>query len=155
MPIKEIVYKEGQSTLSIKNTTLFGAFLLGIGMVGMLEGICFPQLVNGGVAHFGVTLITFWAAIVLWNSNPWSEANRDRRFWSGIVLGAGVFTLFVGIINHQILQIHHVRPGDPHQLTYDLVFDGMGLLMVIVGWLLYRSLKTDRRYIYKKKTISS
>lgn len=106
----------------------------------------FNQIVSDGVFNIGVTLITFWGATVLWRSNPWSESHSVRRFWSGLFVGAGVFNLFEGIINHHILEIHHVRPGDPNEFYYDLAFDGIGVLVLIIGWSLYRSLKTVRRY---------
>lgn len=47
-----------------------------------------------------------------------------------------MFNFFEGIINHHILQIHHVRPGSPDELLYDIGFDVFGLLMIILGWLL-------------------
>lgn len=38
-------------------------------------------------------------------------------------MGAGVFNLAEGLIDHHILQIHHVRFGSPNEHVYDIAFD--------------------------------
>jgi uncharacterized membrane protein len=58
--------------------------------------------------------------------------------FGGVLLGWGLFNFVEGLINHQILGIHHVRPG-PDQLLFDLGFLASGLLLVGVGILIYRS----------------
>jgi uncharacterized membrane protein len=50
----------------------------------------------------------------------------------GLLLGVGWFNLVEGIIDHQILGVHHVRPG-PHQLAYDLGFLIFGALLLWGG----------------------
>jgi uncharacterized membrane protein len=44
-----------------------------------------------------------------------------RRFWASALFGAGVFNVVEGIIDHHILQIHHVRFG-PNQPASDYGF---------------------------------
>jgi uncharacterized membrane protein len=44
-----------------------------------------------------------------------------------------------GIINHHILQIHRVKPGDPNALAYDLGFLAVGLLLLIIGIIIKRT----------------
>ncbi|WP_269799222.1 DUF2243 domain-containing protein [Bacillus xiapuensis] len=61
-------------------------------------------------------------------------------FISGLLFGGGLFNFFEGIINHHILQIHHVKPG-AYQLYYDLAFDFAGLAMVLIGIWLYNAHK--------------
>ena len=55
-----------------------------------------------------------------------------------MLIGWGMFNLVEGIVDHHLLEIHHVRPG-PHQLAYDLGFLALGGLLLLVGWLLARS----------------
>jgi uncharacterized membrane protein len=43
--------------------------------------------------------------------------------------------LVEGVIDHQILGIHHVKPG-PNQLAWDLGFLALGALLVVVGLVL-------------------
>ena len=52
-----------------------------------------------------------------------------------LLAGWGIFNVVEGTIDHQLLGLHHVRPG-PGQLAWDLAFLGFGVLLVIVGWLL-------------------
>ncbi|MCF8564372.1 DUF2243 domain-containing protein [Alicyclobacillus tolerans] len=39
------------------------------------------------------------------------------------------------------VRIHHVRPGSPHQLAYDLAFDVSAVVLLLIGWVIYRSAK--------------
>lgn len=143
------------------NKTICGSFLLGIGLTGMLDGIIFHQIlqwhstymftnrfyqiVSDGLFHLFVTAIIVWGAIVLWRSHPNDQMHRNPFFMSGILLGGGSFNFVEGIINHHILRIHHVKPGE-NQLFYDLGYDFVALLMIIIGWILYmRSRKATQR----------
>jgi uncharacterized membrane protein len=136
------------------NGTLLGAFLLGVGLIGMLDGIIFHQIlqwhsvymhtdrfnqiVSDGIFHLLVTIVIFWGALVLWKTSPNDQSNLV--FFSGLLFGGGLFNFFEGIIDHHILQIHHVKPG-PYQDTYDLAFDVVGLAMVLIAIMLYSSIK--------------
>lgn len=136
------------------NGTLLGAFLLGIGLIGMLDGIIFHQIlqwhsvymhtdrfnqiVSDGLFHLLVTIVIFWGALVLWKTSPNDQSNLV--FFSGLLFGGGLFNFFEGIIDHHILQIHHVKPG-PYQDTYDLAFDVAGLAMVLIAIMLYSAIK--------------
>jgi uncharacterized membrane protein len=42
-----------------------------------------------------------------------------------------------GIVDHQTLGLHHVRPG-PNELTWDLLFLGFGVLLAAIGATLTR-----------------
>jgi uncharacterized membrane protein len=61
----------------------------------------------------------------------------SRVLWGWILVGWGLFNLVEGLIDHQILGIHHVRSG-PHQLWWDMGFLALGALLVLAGWLLQR-----------------
>ncbi|WP_248924317.1 DUF2243 domain-containing protein [Paenibacillus hamazuiensis] len=139
-----------------RHPTLKGAFLLGIGAVGMLDGIVFHQIlqwhstymhtdrhyqiVSDGLFHLAVTAIILWGAIVLWNGGRNRESGSRRLFVSGLLSGAGCFNFAEGIVSHHLLQIHHVKPGE-FQTAYDLAFDACGLVMLLAGIALYRSLR--------------
>jgi uncharacterized membrane protein len=55
-----------------------------------------------------------------------------------LLLGAGLFDFIEGIIDHQILGIHHVKPG-PNELAWDIGFLALGATLAIIGWILLRS----------------
>ena len=152
------IFKIHESVVNMDkyNHTLLGAFLFGIGLIAMIDGIVFHQLLqwhstymwhpskfvqifSDGVLHVIATAFIVLGAVVLWNSNPTATPAKNITLWSGLFLGGGVFNLFDGVFSHHILGIHHVKPGDPHQLTYDLAFDLTAIVMLLIGWFLYRS----------------
>jgi len=134
--------------------TFLGPFLFGVGIIGMLDGIFFHQLlqwhsvymhtdrfhqiVSDGWFHLFVTAVIFIAGISLWKTDP-NERN-NLCFWGNFLLGAGLFNFVEGIINHHLLQIHHVKPGK-FQWFADLLFDLSGLLLIVIGWMLARKSK--------------
>src|SRR4051812_34703881 len=58
----------------------------------------------------------------------------SRALWGWIVVGWGAFNLVEGLLDHQVLGIHHVRSG-PHQAAWDAAFLALGALLVAGGWL--------------------
>jgi uncharacterized membrane protein len=54
------------------------------------------------------------------------------------LMGWGIFNLVEGIIDHHILQIHHVRTG-PDAALWDIGFLIWGAAMLIGGWWMIRS----------------
>lgn len=63
---------------------------------------------------------------------------RRRALWSWVVVGWGLFNVVEGLVDHQVLGIHHVRRGE-HQLAWDLGFLALGGLLIVGGWLLGRA----------------
>lgn len=63
---------------------------------------------------------------------------RQRTLWGWVLVGWGLFNLVEGAVNHHLLGIHHVRSGD-HQLSWDLGFLALGVVLVVGGWLLART----------------
>jgi uncharacterized membrane protein len=55
-----------------------------------------------------------------------------------MLLGWGLFNLVEGIIDHEILQVHHVVQNGAH-LSWDLVFLASGVILIAAGWLMIRS----------------
>jgi uncharacterized membrane protein len=56
-----------------------------------------------------------------------------------LLLGWGGFNLVEGVIDHHLLQLHHVRDLPVHVPAYDYAFLLVaGVLMALVGWTLAR-----------------
>jgi len=140
--------------------------LLGIGMGGFVDGITFHQilqlhnmlsarrpvtnLVNAeinmawdGLFHAFTWTMTALGLALLWRAGqradvPWST----RTFAGSLSLGWGLFNLVEGIIDHHILNIHHVieRPG---HLRWDIAFLASGVLLILLGWVVIRSGRDD------------
>jgi uncharacterized membrane protein len=86
-----------------------------------------------------------WLAVLVGLAVLYSRVQHSRgRVWGsgalwGLVLtGWGLFNLVEGVVDHEILGIHHVRSG-PHQTWWDLGFLAVGALLVLVGLLVRRA----------------
>ena len=86
-----------------------------------------------------------------------SGAVRDHlAAWSGkaltgaILVGCGLFNFFEGIIDHQILGLHHVLPDDPHQFLYDMLFLASGVVLILIGSSIGRPLDADARRVVQR-----
>lgn len=141
---------------------LAAGILLGVGLGGFVDGILLHQLLQwhnmlsstvppvdlvsmkynmlwDGIFHAGTWLMTVLGVALLWRAGgkpnvPWSTP----AFVGSMALGWGAFNLVEGLIDHQLLGLHHVHPGD-HQLAWDLGFLAFGALLVIAGAALVRS----------------
>lgn len=65
------------------------------------------------------------------------ENYLGERCWPG----GEHFNFVEGLIDHQILGLHHVLPGHPQQFLFDMLFLFSGLLLVAIGSLMVRSKK--------------
>jgi uncharacterized membrane protein len=60
-------------------------------------------------------------------------------FHSGLVLtGWGLFNVVEGLVNHQLLGVHHVRDDLGGPLSWDIGFLVFGALLILVGWAVHR-----------------
>ena len=146
---------------SARRRARLGGVLLGLGIGGFFDGIVLHQLLQwhhmlssvyppdtlhnmdlnaraDGFFHLGTYLFTLAGLCWLWSGvrgthRPWSTA----AFVGTLLLGFGLFNVVEGLIDHQILGVHHVRPG-PHQLAYDLGFLLWGAVMIVLGLALMR-----------------
>jgi uncharacterized membrane protein len=136
---------------------------MGIGLGGFLDGILFHQilqvhnmlsnrippdtLVNAkinmmwdGYFHAAVWVMTAIGLYLLFHAGK----HRDVA-WSGkallgsLIAGWGLFNFVEGIIDHQLLGIHHVMEYSTNKLPYDLAFLGSGIILMLIGWILINS----------------
>lgn len=91
-----------------------------------------------GLFHLGTWTMTVIGIALLWLFGGRSDASWSPKIFGGsLLLGAGLFQLIEGIIDHQILGIHHVKPG-PNQLAWDMGFLALGTVLALVGLILLR-----------------
>jgi uncharacterized membrane protein len=101
-----------------------------------LEGLEFNTMADG-YFHAVTWFVVLGASIVtvaLWRQG------RLAPSWSfhagGVIAGWGLFNVAEGLVNHQVLRIHHVRDDLGGPLSWDLGFLVVGVLMVLAGaWL--------------------
>ncbi|MDB5891812.1 MAG: hypothetical protein JWP47_2643 [Polaromonas sp.] len=160
--------RDAPSGASLPPFPVSAGILLGLGLGGFFDGIVLHQLLQwhhmltsagypadtlhnlkvntlaDGLFHASTYVFVVWGLVVLWRKA------RLRHFkWSAalllasILMGFGIFNLVEGIINHQILGLHHVNETAPrHQWLYwDLGFLAWGAAMLLAGWMMSRRLR--------------
>jgi uncharacterized membrane protein len=134
--------------------SLWVCALLGAGIMAAADEVVFHQLlrwhhfydrgtsdaalVSDGVLH-AVELIAVVAGAVLL-ADLRGRGVLDRRHGAaGLLLGAGGFQLFDGIVDHKLLRVHQVR-YDVELRPYDLAWNGAALALIAAGaWVLVRA----------------
>ncbi|MFC4638168.1 DUF2243 domain-containing protein [Deinococcus hohokamensis] len=138
-----------------------GGVLLGLGLGGFFDGIVLHQILQwhhllsarelpvtldalklntlfDGLFHALTYVLTVAGVLLVWQGRGESGQPRPWPVFAGtLLLGWGLFNVVEGLINHQLLGLHHVRPG-PHQLAYDLGFLAWGAVMIVLGRALMR-----------------
>lgn len=132
--------------------------LLGIGLGGFFDGILFHQILQvhnmlsskipvtdlvsakinmtwDGYFHAAVWLMTAAGVYLLFKTGKRPDVQWSGRVLSGAMLaGWGAFNLTEGVIDHQLLDIHHVMEYVGDKLPYDLAFLASGILLLLIGW---------------------
>ncbi|MBD2012673.1 DUF2243 domain-containing protein [Microcoleus sp. FACHB-53] len=92
-----------------------------------------------GLFHLGTWILSVIGLALLWRAGGRSDIAWSSKIFGGsLLLGAGLFDFIEGLIDHQILGIHHVKPG-PNQLAWDIGFLTLGAILALVGWVILRS----------------
>lgn len=130
--------------------------LTGAGLGGFVDGIVLHQLLQwhhlvseiyppenvenlkintlwDGIFHAGTWILTLLGVFLLLGAARPAGGWSWRPVVGGMLAGFGLFNIVEGIINHLVLQIHHVRPG-PNALAYDLAFLALGVILAAAGW---------------------
>jgi len=138
--------------------------LLGAGLGGFVDGIVLHQLlqwhhiassagvpvdtVDGlqmntrldGLFHAATWILTVLGVALLWRG----ARNGSRLSWTrmigGVLMGFGLFNLIEGLVNHQLLGLHHVNETAPPEqwLTWDLGFLASGAVLLAAGYAISR-----------------
>ncbi len=140
--------------------------LLGTGLGGFVDGIVLHQILQwhnmlssirpptdlitmkynmlwDGLFHALTWLATALGLVRLWKAGQRSDVPWSTRTLVGaLLLGWGLFNFIEGLIDHQILGIHHVHPGQG-ELAWDLGFLASGVAMAAAGWLSVREGRRD------------
>ncbi|NMO21138.1 DUF2243 domain-containing protein [Pyxidicoccus fallax] len=146
---------------------LSAGVLLGVGLGGFFDGILLHQILQwhnmlsshlppddlvsakvnmfwDGLFHAFTWMMTLAGVMMLFRAGrrpdvPWSSRNL-----TGAMLGGwGLFNLVEGVIDHQLLGLHHVNPGR-YQFEWDMGFLIFGALLMIAGWLIARGGRRER-----------
>ena len=140
--------------------------LLGIGLGGFVDGIVLHQILQwhhmltsegsypkttvagletntlwDGLFHAATWVAVAVGIYILWRrTTDWRWAISGRSFAGWMLVGWGLFNVVEGLVDHQILGIHHVREGASiNESAWDVGFLAFGALLAVAGWLLARS----------------
>lgn len=139
---------------------------MGVGLGGFVDGIVLHQLLQwhnmvsswipptdlvamkinmvwDGLFHALTWLMTVTGLALLWRAGrrsdvPWS----GKTFVGSLFAGWGLFNSVEGVIDHQLLGVHHVHPG-VDELAWDLGFIASGLVFLLLGALLVRAARRE------------
>ncbi|WP_336488978.1 DUF2243 domain-containing protein [Methylobacterium nigriterrae] len=145
---------------------LAAGILFGLGLGGFFDGIVLHQVLQwhhmvsswevpdtvealrvntlwDGLFHASTYLFVVAGLVLLWRAT-----HRGHLRWSGrrmigaLLVGWGLFNLVEGVVDHEILGVHHVNERAPRDdwVYWDLGFLAWGAVMVLGGlWLLRRT----------------
>ena len=144
-----------------------GSIFLGLGLGGFFDGIVLHQILQwhhmlsaiepvdtvrgleintlgDGLFHLGTYIFTVVGLLLLWRRmHRQHQQVRTINLIGGLLLGWGLFNLVEGLVDHHILQVHHVKPG-ANQLLWDIGFLLWGAVMAVAGaMLMWRRVNTS------------
>ncbi|MEH3146648.1 MAG: DUF2243 domain-containing protein [Methylobacterium frigidaeris] len=139
--------------------------LLGLGLGGFFDGIVLHQMLQwhhmlsswypittienlelntlwDGIFHSATYVFVVLCLFLLWRRARTRHLRWSTRLLAGTVLaGWGLFNLVEGVIDHQILGVHHVNEQRPRAEwpLWDLGFLAWGAVMLMLGLWLVRA----------------
>jgi uncharacterized membrane protein len=144
--------------------------LLGLGLGGFFDGIVLHQILQwhhmatsagfpadslenlklntmlDGLFHAVTYIFTAVGLVILWRT-----ARKPHFCWSpkllfaAMLIGFGLFNVVEGIVDHHLLELHHVNEIVPREqwIYWDIGFLIWGAAMLIGGWMLYKAGKRE------------
>jgi uncharacterized membrane protein len=154
----------GQGTSTARPPSRAPGLLMGIGFGGFVNGIVIHQILQwhhmvSHVDRYPVTTLAgleantladglfhvgSWICVLVGSLLTLSSWRRGllAPSWSFhlglLVAGWGLFNLVEGVIDHHLLQLHHVRDDLGGPLSWDLGFLAISVVLVVAGWALHR-----------------
>ena len=135
-------------TTNTRSLNFWAGIFFGLGAIAFIDETVFHQLlhwhhfydkstlaiglISDGLFHafsWFATVASLFIVAHLRKVRAW-----DKRRWIGAaVLGAGVFQLYDGIIQHKVFRLHQIR-YDVDIFYYDLVWNVLAIFMILIGW---------------------
>jgi uncharacterized membrane protein len=129
---------------------LLSGALVGLGLIAFVDEVVFHQLlhwhhfydkstlevglVSDGLFHaFGTFALI--AGLFLYADLRRRDRLDQRRWIGAMLVGAGVFQLYDGLVQHKLLGLHQIR-YDVDLVPYDLTWNVLAAAMIIIGALL-------------------
>jgi uncharacterized membrane protein len=145
---------------STRSRSLRVGAMLGVAAMAAVDTIDFHQLLGWhhfydrstpdiGLLSDGL-LQTAYLALLVGGLFAFADLRRRRSVarrsaWAGLLLGAGGFQLFDGIVDHKVLRLHQVRRGVDDLLVHDLAWNVAAVVLLVLGLALARSSRDEGR----------
>jgi uncharacterized membrane protein len=126
---------------------LWSGVLFGVGTAAFVDEVVFHQLLHWhhfydrststvGLVSDGIFHALGWfatvAALFLFADLRRSGRLHWTRWLGGVLLGAGLFQLYDGTVQHKLLGLHQIR-YDVDLLGYDLTWNAVAVLLATAG----------------------
>lgn len=144
--------------------------LYGVGLGGFVDGILLHQVLQwhhmvSDVHDYPMTTLaglevntladgffhaatwSFVVAASLATLHSWRQGRIAPSYTfhvGGVLAGWGIFNVVEGLIDHQLLGVHHVRDDLGGPLSWDVGFLVLGVLLIAGGVLLQRAAAPER-----------
>ncbi|MEL3962596.1 DUF2243 domain-containing protein [Lysinibacillus endophyticus] len=131
---------------------IWSGIFFGIGLVAFFDEAVFHQLLHWHHFYDKATLSVGLISDGLFHAFSWFSTvaglfmladMRKRKIWKkkkwvgGIFVGAGVFQLYDGTIQHKLMKIHQIR-YNVEIFYYDLTWNVIAVILIIIGVILLR-----------------
>lgn len=139
--------------------SVWSGVLFGVGAVAFLDETVFHQLlhwhhfydrstseiglVSDGLFHAFSWFATIGGLFLLADLHRRGVLHW-RRWGGGVLLGAGGFQLYDGLIHHKLFRLHQIRYVDD-VLAYDIVWNVVAVAMLVAGTVLVLRGTSGRR----------
>lgn len=157
-----------ETTRSTRGAALTApGLLLGIGLGGFVDGIVLHQILQwhhmltsegsypattvgglevntlwDGLFHASTWVLTALGLFLLARASSHGASWSKRTLFGLMLAGWGTFNLVEGVVNHQVLGIHHVKADVP---VLDLAFLALGALLLVGGLVMARKGEQEAR----------
>ncbi|WRP07705.1 DUF2243 domain-containing protein [Rossellomorea aquimaris] len=137
-------------TKASSTRNLWSGILFGMGIVAFIDETVFHQLLHWhhfydksttamGLVSDGFFHAFSWFATIgglfMFADLRRKKSLWMKRWWGGILLGAGGFQLYDGTVQHKLMGIHQIRYVE-NVLVYDIVWNVIAAAMILAGFLL-------------------
>jgi uncharacterized membrane protein len=142
-----------------RGSSVLSGLLAGVGLIAFVDETVFHQLlhwhhfydkstleaglVSDGLFHaFGFFAVV--AGLFLFAELRRRATLRWPRWIGGVLVGAGAFQLYDGLVQHKLLGLHQIRYG-VDLAPYDVTWNVLAALLIVVGSVLVHRSRSPRR----------
>ncbi|GAE24866.1 hypothetical protein JCM9140_826 [Halalkalibacter wakoensis JCM 9140] len=142
-----------------KRRNLWSGILFGLGLIAFLDEMVFHQLLRWhhfydqsttdiGLISDGLFHAFSWFATIgglfLFADLRRRQAVWLTRWWAGVFLGAGVFQLYDGIVQHKLMRLHQIRYVE-NVMIYDVIWNVGAIVLIAIGVILLRRTNSNKK----------